>query len=96
VWDILKCGRDEHLKVLGINERYRNLYEGEEAIEQATWKRGMETHPEYNKGKNAQKAFSVCMHLFPFHYLLLTLDLGVIACVASNLRSLLHTCQSRG
>lgn len=66
IQDILKCGKDEHRKVLGISESYTNLYEEEKAIEEATWKRGTDTHPKYNKGKDAQKAFDSTCASFSF------------------------------
>jgi hypothetical protein len=71
---ILKCGRDEHHKVLGISESYPNQYEEEKAIEQATWKRGTDTHPKYNKGKDAQKAFDSTYASSSFYHQVLSLD----------------------
>ncbi|OCK76359.1 hypothetical protein K432DRAFT_408241 [Lepidopterella palustris CBS 459.81] len=55
---ILKCGKDEHRKVLGLGDVDPDAYAEEEAIEKAVWNRGTDFHPKYNKAKNAQKAFN--------------------------------------
>ncbi|CAI6342331.1 unnamed protein product [Periconia digitata] len=54
---ILKCGKDDHREVLGISESYETPYKERAAIERATWKLGTDTHPDYNKHKEAQQAF---------------------------------------
>lgn len=69
---ILKCGKDEHRKVLGIGENYTSPYEEEKAIERATWSRGTDTHPNYNKQEDAQQAFDSMYTAFNDRYSLLT------------------------
>ena len=78
IQSILKCGKDEHRKVLRIDDNYENKSKEEAAIKRAVWKRGTDTHPKYNKQKDAQQAFESMYTAFHYYYSLLTYNIGVI------------------
>lgn len=57
IQEVLKCGNDEHRKILRIEESYEDPYLEEKAVLDAFWERGEEAHPKNNQHKNAEKAY---------------------------------------
>jgi hypothetical protein len=55
--EVLKCGKDDHRKILRVKESYDDAYKEESDIIDAVYERGMKVHPKYNKHKDAEKAF---------------------------------------
>ncbi|KKY22688.1 hypothetical protein UCRPC4_g03191 [Phaeomoniella chlamydospora] len=60
--DVLKCGKNEHRKILGVKDSYDDPYKEESDILDAAIERGMDTNPKYNKNKDAETAFNMIIN----------------------------------
>ncbi|KAJ9646381.1 hypothetical protein H2199_002430 [Coniosporium tulheliwenetii] len=57
VQEVLKYGKKEYRRILGVNDNYNTQKEEKEEVLKAFRKRGTLTHSDYNTDKNAEKAF---------------------------------------
>lgn len=55
--EVLKCGKDEYRKILGVKESYDDAYKKEVDILDTIFERRMRAYPKYNKYKDAETAF---------------------------------------
>jgi hypothetical protein len=57
IQEVLRCGSDEYRKILEVDESYENIYVEADDILVAFQDRGQMVHPNFNKYKDAEKAF---------------------------------------
>ncbi|KAJ9655779.1 hypothetical protein H2201_008729, partial [Coniosporium apollinis] len=61
VQEVLKYGKKEYRRILGVNDNYNTQKEEKEEVLKAFRKRGTLTHSDYNTDKNAEKAFKLIL-----------------------------------